>query len=81
MDAGILAAIHLLPKYSTVIKELALQSEGFRSLCADFAEAEQALRRSEHSTAPDSAARCAEYRHLVEALGAELRQAVLERRV
>ena len=32
MDPGILAAIHRLPRYETVIKELALQSESFRSL-------------------------------------------------
>lgn len=81
MDPGILAAIRLLPKDKTAIMELALQSESFRSLCADFADAEQVLRRLESSDAPENAGHCAEYRQLVEGLGAELRRAILERRV
>jgi len=79
MDPGILAAIQFLPKYKTAIKELALRSESFRSLCGDFAVAEQALRLWEKSKTPQGAAHCAEYRLLVEGLGAELRQAILDR--
>ena len=72
MDSGILAAIQFLPKYKTAIKELALRSESFRTLCGDFADAEQALRLWEKSKTPHGAAHCAEYRLLVEGLGAEL---------
>ncbi|KRE15868.1 hypothetical protein ASE63_16755 [Bosea sp. Root381] len=78
MDPGILAAIRFLPKYKSVIMEMALQSESFRGLCADFADAEEALRRRKNAEAPEHAAQYAEYRQLVEGLGAELRQAVLE---
>lgn len=76
MDPGILAAIQKLPKYEAAIKELALRSESFRSLCGDLAEAEQAIRRRRHAETPDQAAQLAEYRHLVEDLEAELRQAI-----
>ena len=72
MDPGILAAIQTLPKYETAIKELALQSESFRSLCGDLADAGRIK-----SDAPGDAAQRAEYRHLVESLEAELRQAIL----
>ena len=77
MDPGILAAIQILPKYETAIKELALQSESFRSLCGDLADAERALRHRIKSEAPEDAAQRAEYRLLVEGLEAELRQAIL----
>lgn len=77
MDPGILAAIQTLPKYETAIKELALQSESFRSLCGDLADAGRALQHRIKSDAPGDAAQRAEYRHLVESLEAELRQAIL----
>lgn len=77
MDPGILAAIQILPKYETAIKELALQSESFRSLCGDLVDAEQALRRRMRSEILEDAAQRTEYRHLVESLEAELRQAIL----
>lgn len=77
MDPGILAAIQTLPKYETAIKELALQSESFRSLCGDLADAGRALQHRIKSDAPGDAAQRAEYRHLVESLESELRQAIL----
>lgn len=77
MDPGILAAIQILPKYQTAIKVLALQNESFRSLCWDLADAERALQHRIKSDAPEDAAQRAEYRHLVESLEAELRQAIL----
>ncbi len=46
--------------------------EGFRSLCEDFAEAQAAFVRWEHSSSPVRAARCDEYRTLVRDLAAEL---------
>lgn len=77
MDPGILAAIHRLPRYETVIKELALQSESFRSLCRDLADAGAELQRRVKPQSAEDAAQFAEYRELVEALEAELRQAIL----
>lgn len=79
MDPGVLAAVRLLPRHKQAIEELVMQSESFRSLCGDIAEAEEALRRWELSGAAGSAARCVEYRHLIEGLLAEVRQAIVER--
>jgi len=78
MDPGVLAAIRLLPKHKKAIEELVLSSESFRSLCLDLADAEQALHRWETSRSPSMAARCVEYRHLVEGLKAEVRQSIGE---
>lgn len=79
MDLGVLAAIRLLPRHKRTIEEMVLGSESFRALCGDLAEAEQALRRWEKSGAAGSAARCVEYKHLIDGLEAELRQAIRER--
>ena len=78
MDPGVLAAIRLLPKHRKAIEELVLSSENFRSLCADLADAELALQRWATSGAPGTAARCAEYRHLIDGLEGELRQSIGE---
>lgn len=78
MDPGVLAAIRLLPKHKKAIEELVLSSENFRSLCADLADAEQALRRWATAGTPGTAARCVEYRHLIDGLEAELRQSIGE---
>lgn len=78
MDPGVLAAIRLLPKHKKAIEALVLGSQSFRSLCADLADAEQALRRWEASDAPARAARCIEYRHLIDGLESELRQSIGE---
>jgi hypothetical protein len=79
MDPGVLAAIRRLPRHKKAIEELALLSESFRALCGDLAEAEGALLRWERSAVAGAAARCVEYRHLIDGLEAELRQAVFER--
>ena len=79
MDPGVLAAIRLLPKHRKTIEEMVLDNESFRALCGDLAEADQALRRWEGSGAAGHAARCLEYRHLIDGLEAELRQVVRER--
>jgi hypothetical protein len=79
MDPGVLAAIRLLPGHKRAIEELVLRDESFRALCGDLAEAEQALRRWQSSRAAGHAERCVEYRHLVDGLEAELRQAIRER--
>jgi hypothetical protein len=78
MDPGVLAAIRLLPKHKKAIQELVLSSESFRSMCMDLADAEQALRRWQSSGGPGMAARCDEYRHLIDGLEAELRQSIRE---
>ncbi|QEL25731.1 hypothetical protein FQV39_26375 [Bosea sp. F3-2] len=78
MDPGVLAAIRLLPKHRKAIEELVLSSENFRSLCVDLGDAERALRRWEASEAPGTAARCVEYRHLIDGLESELRQSIRE---
>lgn len=78
MDPGVLAAIRLLPKHKKAIEELVLGSDNFRSLCRDLADAEQALRRWEGADGPGTAARCVEYRHLIDGLEAELRQSIQE---
>lgn len=78
MEPGVLAAVRLLPKHKKAIEELVLRSQNFRSLCVDLADAEQALRRWEASDAPGTAARCVEYRHLIDGLESELRQSIGE---
>lgn len=79
MDPGVLAAIRRLPRHKKTIEELVLLSESFRALCGDLAEAEVALLRWQESGVPVTAARCVEYRHLIDGLEAELRQAIFER--
>lgn len=76
MDRGVLAAIRLLPRHKLAIQELVLGDEDFRALCADLADAQEALRRWQSSVTVESAERCVEYRHLVAALEAELRLAL-----
>src|SRR5687768_11453941 len=72
MDHGVLIAIQRFPARQRAIEELAARDEDFRSLCADFAEAQAALRRWEE---PSSAVRenarenlRSEYQTLVEEL-------------
>jgi hypothetical protein len=76
MDPGVRAAIRRLPKHRKAIEELVLGSENFRSLCTDLADAERVLRHWEASSAPAMAARCVEYRHLIDELEAEIRQSL-----
>ncbi len=78
MDPSVLAAIRLLSKHRKAIEALMLSSENFRSVCVDLADAEQALQRWESSGAPGMAARCLEYRHLIDGLEAEIRQSISE---
>ena len=80
MDPGVLAAVRLLPRHKKEVEELALTNEDFRGLCRDLADAEQALQRHARAGLPSSAARYAEYRHLIDGLESELRQIIRERR-
>jgi hypothetical protein len=76
MDHGVLIAIQRFPARQRAIEALAARDEDFRSLCADFAEAQAALRRWEE---PSSAVRenvrenlRSEYQTLVEELAGEI---------
>ncbi|ALA18661.1 MULTISPECIES: hypothetical protein [Chelatococcus] len=76
MDQGVFAAVRRFPDRRQSIEELALRDEGFRSICADLAEAERALRLWESSTSANKEERCTEYRTLVACLVDELRAAI-----
>jgi hypothetical protein len=78
MEHGVLAAIARFPDRGHAIEELARTNDGFRSLCADLADAEAAASRWERSSSPLSGARSAEYRDLARDLAAEL-EATLDR--
>lgn len=80
MDPGVLAVMRLLPRHKKEVEDLASASEDFRGLCRDLADAELALQRHVGSTLPDAAARCVEYRNLIDGLEAELRQAIQQER-
>jgi hypothetical protein len=58
------------------IEQLSARSDSFRDLCADFAIAEEVLRKWELSSAPERDERCAEYRQLVLELGQEIEAAL-----
>jgi hypothetical protein len=72
MDQFILVAIARFPDRGHAIEELARIDDDFRSLCVDFADAEAAALRWDHSPLPVSAARSAEYRELVKDLAVEI---------
>jgi hypothetical protein len=66
------AASHSVLKRGKEIERLSARSESFRDLCADFAMAQDLLRKWEVSSAPEQEERCAEYRQLVLELGQEI---------
>ena len=72
MDKGLLAAVRRFPDRQRALEALAARDESFQSLCADFAEAQAALRRWGESVSPVRERRCAEYEELVESLAAEI---------
>jgi hypothetical protein len=72
MDHGVLIAIQRFPARQQAIEALAARDEDFRSLCADFAEAQAALCRwGEPSSAVRENLR-SEYQTLVEELAGEI---------
>ncbi len=76
MDQEVLVAIQRFPARQQAIEALAARDEDFRSLCADFADAQAALRRWEE---PPSAVReklRSEYQTLVEELAGEIAAAL-----
>jgi hypothetical protein len=72
MDHGVLIAIQRFPARQRAIEELAARDEDFRSLCADFAEAQAALRRWEEPPSAIREKRRSEYQTLVEELAGEI---------
>ena len=72
MDEGLVAAARRFPDRRRAVEALAAADESFRGLCADFAEAQAALRRWRASAAAARERRCAEYEELVEGLADEI---------
>ena len=79
MDRTVLAAIARYPDRGRAIEEFAERDEEFRSLCADLADAEAALKRWEQSSSQVREERCTEYRDLIGDLTDEI-GSVLDRR-
>jgi len=72
MDEEVGAAVRRFPARRAAIEALARRDEGFRSLCADFAEAEATLRRWEGASSPIREQRCSGYRQLAQDLADEI---------
>jgi hypothetical protein len=80
MEKGMAAAIRRFPDWNLEIRRLALSDAGFRSLCDDFGDAEEALARWRQAPREDGAVRTTEYATLVGELAAEIAGIVLHRR-
>ncbi|MCB1499806.1 MAG: hypothetical protein KDK07_08435 [Bauldia sp.] len=80
MDKGVASAVRRFPAWSLEICRLALADAGFRSLCDDFGDAEDALTRWRQIPAADGDVRTTEYATLVEELADEIAGIVLLRR-
>jgi hypothetical protein len=76
MDEEVHAAVRRFPTRQTAIEALAARDEEFRSLCADFADAEAALRRWQVAESPMRERLSSEYRQLVEELADEIEMAL-----
>jgi hypothetical protein len=76
MDEEVRAAVRRFPARQPAIEDLAVRDEGFRSLCADFADAEAALRRWQAAESPMRERLSSEYRQLVEELADEIEMAL-----
>lgn len=51
-----------------VVEKLAIRSEAFRDLCADFAMAYEESKRWQHSSSSDRQERIAEYQELIDSM-------------
>jgi len=76
MDEEVHAAVRRFPDRRVGIEALAARDEEFRSLCADFGDAEAALRHWEAATSPVRDQLCSEYRQLVQELADEIEAAL-----
>jgi hypothetical protein len=76
MDQSLLAAIARFPDRGRAIEELADDDEEFRSLCADYADADAALVRWENCSSQVREERCTEYRGLLKDLALEIEAAL-----
>lgn len=72
MDEGLVAATRWFPDRHSELEALAAVDESFRLLCADFAEAQEALQRWRASASPARDQRSAEYEELVASLALEI---------
>ena len=75
---GLQTVIQRIPSKAMSIQRLALANETFRSLCADFAEAQAALSRLNESASRETEQRRHEYASLVEELFTEINDAINE---
>jgi hypothetical protein len=76
MDEEVRAAVRRFPARQAAIEALAARDEEFRSVCADFADAEAALRRWQVAESPMRERLSPEYRQLVEELADEIEMAL-----
>ena len=76
MDEEVRAAVRRFPARQAAIEALAARDEEFRSLCADFADAEVALRHWQAAESPMGERLSPEYRQLVEELADEIEMAL-----
>src|SRR3954451_4613359 len=76
MDEEVGAAVRRFPARQAAIEALAARDEEFRSLCADFADAEAALRHWQVAESPMRERLSPEYRQLVEELADEVEMAL-----
>src|SRR4051812_33055058 len=75
-DEEVGAAVRRFPARQAAIEALAARDEEFHSLCADFAEAEAALRHWETASSPLREKLCSEYRQLAKDLADEIEAAL-----
>jgi hypothetical protein len=80
MYSDLAAAIRWFPSQKQAIEERAARDETFRSICADLADAEVALRKWENSESPKRDQRCSEYRELIDSLAEEIAGALSKER-
>ncbi len=76
MDKGVAAAQRSFPERGRSIERLAAQSDDFRDLCTDLADAQAALQRWEISIEPIREQRRAEYAEMVHCLSGEIEAAL-----
>ena len=76
MDEEVRAAVRRFPARQAAIVALAARDEEFRSVCADFADAEVALRHWQAAESPMRERLSSEYRQLVEELADEVEMAL-----
>jgi DnaJ-domain-containing protein 1 len=72
MDSGMAHAMERFPEHATSIHDRFHADQSFREMCADYADALQALQRWQASRGPYKAPRVEEYRELARSLEIEI---------